>query len=431
MKLLCLCVLVVGCGDSGNNPITNIPDAGTPPDVVTSTTPEPDGANCQYGGTKVEVGIDKNGNGMLEPDEVQSTFYICNQMPTPSPTDPLMSLYYGELVIGSAGDVAAAQGYTGVIGDVLVAPGEDTAALAIALPNLQFVSGNITDCVDEERVAQETATLSLDALTQVGGDVGLECNFVSAASFPVLTAIHDDLFLLESSLTTWSAPMLASAGSVSVNGTSLSTLANLPTPSPNGGLSISANPNLDDCAMHDIAGAVRRAGFRGTIVVDGNGGNGDGSDENDCTDATHLCQLVTIGGDATDWRECYPQVDWSDARTMCQSLGAGWDLAYFTSVADEQTVGALVFSPTYWIGYYQAAESAPYTWVQEPAAQTFAPQSSADPTDGAFWNSGEPTGDANPDCVQIFSNDQFNPTDVVANDLTCSNTLQPLCRHLP
>src|SRR5580704_2624559 len=289
MKLLCLCVLLAACGDS-NNDVTHIPDAGTPPDVLTTTTPEPDGANCQYGGTKVEVGIDKNGNGMLDPDEVQSTFYICNQMPTPSPTDPLMSLYYGELQIGSAADVAAAQGYTGVIGDVIIVPQEDTAAIAVDLPNLQFVSGSITDCADEEGVAQETATLSLAALTQVGGNVGLECNFVTAASFPALTAVHDALYLLESSLVTWSAPLLASAGAVSVVDTSLSTLANLPTPSntSGNGLTISNNPNLDDCAMHDLAGAVRRAGFRGTIEVDGNGngsGDGDGSgDENDCTD---------------------------------------------------------------------------------------------------------------------------------------------------
>ncbi len=47
---------------------------------LVSTTAEPAGANCAFGGTKIEVGIDTNGNGSLDASEISAggTSYICN-----------------------------------------------------------------------------------------------------------------------------------------------------------------------------------------------------------------------------------------------------------------------------------------------------------------------------------------------------------------
>lgn len=44
------------------------------------TTPEPIGANCAAGGTKLETGLDANGNGILDAGEVNAalTTYVCN-----------------------------------------------------------------------------------------------------------------------------------------------------------------------------------------------------------------------------------------------------------------------------------------------------------------------------------------------------------------
>ena len=44
------------------------------------TTTEPAGANCPFGGTKIEFGVDANGNGTLDPTEVSATgtTYTCN-----------------------------------------------------------------------------------------------------------------------------------------------------------------------------------------------------------------------------------------------------------------------------------------------------------------------------------------------------------------
>lgn len=45
---------------------------------VVRTTTEAAGANCQFGGTKIDVGVDTNGNGALDDSEATGTSYICN-----------------------------------------------------------------------------------------------------------------------------------------------------------------------------------------------------------------------------------------------------------------------------------------------------------------------------------------------------------------
>ena len=51
-------------------------DAGA--SALSTTTVEPAGANCSEGGIKVQVGIDTNGNGALDASEVTGTSYVCN-----------------------------------------------------------------------------------------------------------------------------------------------------------------------------------------------------------------------------------------------------------------------------------------------------------------------------------------------------------------
>lgn len=46
--------------------------------ALVSVTPEPRGLNCANGGQKIRAGIDANGNGTLEEDEVTSTSYVCD-----------------------------------------------------------------------------------------------------------------------------------------------------------------------------------------------------------------------------------------------------------------------------------------------------------------------------------------------------------------
>src|SRR6185503_8868597 len=56
-------------------------DPGRPgPGALVAISAEPAGANCPFGGTKIEVGIDTDGDGALDPSEVTATgtSFVCN-----------------------------------------------------------------------------------------------------------------------------------------------------------------------------------------------------------------------------------------------------------------------------------------------------------------------------------------------------------------
>ena len=47
-------------------------------DVLIDVTPEPPGAHCPAGGHRVDTGVDDDGDGVLDPAEVSSTAYVCD-----------------------------------------------------------------------------------------------------------------------------------------------------------------------------------------------------------------------------------------------------------------------------------------------------------------------------------------------------------------
>lgn len=76
MMLLTATFFVTGCSKDGSNGV----DGTNGKTTLTQTTKEPAGANCTYGGTKFETGIDANNNGTLESNEVTTTQtkYVCD-----------------------------------------------------------------------------------------------------------------------------------------------------------------------------------------------------------------------------------------------------------------------------------------------------------------------------------------------------------------
>jgi len=69
---------------SNVNTVCNGNDGNDGDDGETSlirTTDEPAGANCGQGGVRIQHGIDGNGNGLLDDDEVDGTEYVCNGLP--------------------------------------------------------------------------------------------------------------------------------------------------------------------------------------------------------------------------------------------------------------------------------------------------------------------------------------------------------------
>lgn len=75
--LLPLLAVLSGCnGSSGDNPPDDSgPDGKT---ILVSQTIEPSGLNCPEGGLAVNAGPDLDGSGVLEPGEITSTQYVCN-----------------------------------------------------------------------------------------------------------------------------------------------------------------------------------------------------------------------------------------------------------------------------------------------------------------------------------------------------------------
>ncbi len=67
--------------------------------VLLRLDPEPIGTQCTYGGTKVRNGLDNNGNGALEEDEVVQTQFVCSSVP-PYPSNWAASSLNG-IVSGS------------------------------------------------------------------------------------------------------------------------------------------------------------------------------------------------------------------------------------------------------------------------------------------------------------------------------------------
>jgi hypothetical protein len=91
-------------------------------------TPESSGTNCPNGGTKVESGVDTDGNGSLEGTEITSTSYVCKGD-------------QGET--GATGPVGPT-GQTGQQGDA-GAPGTAGATSLVALTPFTGASGPCTD----------------------------------------------------------------------------------------------------------------------------------------------------------------------------------------------------------------------------------------------------------------------------------------------
>jgi hypothetical protein len=69
-------VVFAACGDS------------VEPDPLVEVVPEGSGLNCPNGGVAIATGLDTNGNGTLDQDEITSTSYVCSPDPLPPPPPP-------------------------------------------------------------------------------------------------------------------------------------------------------------------------------------------------------------------------------------------------------------------------------------------------------------------------------------------------------
>jgi hypothetical protein len=95
---------------------------------------EPAGTDCPQGGKAIAVGMDSNGNGVLDlPDELRETTYLCGDF------DP-EKVVYGDLQVRSSSDLSLIQDATRIVGTVTVL---DATMDSLTLPKLHEVEGEL------------------------------------------------------------------------------------------------------------------------------------------------------------------------------------------------------------------------------------------------------------------------------------------------
>jgi hypothetical protein len=188
--------------------------------------PEPDGSHCAAGGSAVNVGIDTNGDSILEDSEIETTSYICN------PTNP--TVIDGSFTVNNSVDAAQLVGVTHITGNLTI----DAVGLSsIDLGALATVDGtiNVTGFSGtmiampaltatgalEYRVA---AALAVPVLATAGG---IQINNVAVAALPALTTVGN-LSFGGDALTSVSVPVLTTAASISISNSSALTAIDLP-----------------------------------------------------------------------------------------------------------------------------------------------------------------------------------------------------------
>ncbi|RJS18439.1 hypothetical protein DRW03_25295 [Corallococcus sp. H22C18031201] len=102
--------------------------------VVTRLDDEPEpSSRCATGGTRVLAGVDADGDGELDDNEVSATVSICK------PRTPV-STFDGEALVRNPADVAALQGVQRIRGNLSMT---FTELPSLSLPNLEVVEGSV------------------------------------------------------------------------------------------------------------------------------------------------------------------------------------------------------------------------------------------------------------------------------------------------
>jgi hypothetical protein len=216
--VLAAALCAAGCGS----------DEPAIPDLLVDDIAEPAGANCPHGGAAVQSGLDHDGDGTLDDDEVEEVTYACLPAPPAVPT-PLVRTRPAPVSAecpsgGTAIDLGVDRDGDGVLdddevtstrlacevdevweGDVGIWVWNDPLALArlreativtgeiriattgpVSLPRLRTVAGDIW-------IWSSNGTLDLPLLTEVGGELDLEdADLVGEVRLPALTTIGED-----------------------------------------------------------------------------------------------------------------------------------------------------------------------------------------------------------------------------------------------
>jgi hypothetical protein len=136
--------------------------------ALVRVTNEPPGSHCLRGGTAIATGVDTDHDGMLEPGEITNTSYLCN----PASVPPA-----GDVTIHAAADLLQLTGVARIDGNLVI----DAADLtAVDLPSLVTVEGNLTV------TASAVTSIKLPKLVRVGSTLDVEAPMLTELSLPAL-----------------------------------------------------------------------------------------------------------------------------------------------------------------------------------------------------------------------------------------------------
>ena len=304
-------VVASGLDDNGNGQlddaeiktratVCNDAPAQPPPPILVRLVAEPSGANCAEGGTAVQSGPDRNGNGRLDDDEVAHTDYVCGP--------PVVTWLAAE----PPGDRCAAGGVVflagpdrdgdGVLDDAEIETTEISCGDRLerditvrsptdvfALKDVRIITGQVAvinmGSFSLPRLAQiggslligtgSSGAISLPALQSVGGGLTIRDNAVTSVDFPQLNHVGGFALLNVALPDLTGFPALAEiAGDVEISDSPGLVSATLPAVKIAGNFHIGFNPNLafadwtvqDRLGNVNVRGNAQLASFRLAVV---------------------------------------------------------------------------------------------------------------------------------------------------------------------
>lgn len=393
--------------------------------ALTAITDEPAGANCPRGGSRIDVGVDTNGNGTLDMSEVTATRYLCSQ----SSAD---RIWFGDLTLRTAADLALLDGIEVVAGDLTI---EEVPGGVLSLPALRVVSGWISLGSQDGGVQDAPVPLtsiSLPELTRAGGVSLRFAGDLATVALPKLARTGDFELTYCDVLTQVNVAALQHASYLRVYGNALLTslafpalttaedfyvgsnerLAALTAPALREvvyALDVSNNTVLSECAAWRLAAGLTTRPRYNVYVAN--------NDTTMACTAADVCRTVTVAGLGGTWRSCVQPKSFTDAQALCVGAGAGTSLAWVQSDAEWAALKMAVVDGQVtdgWLGYSDATTEG--TWTAVGGYMGYSPTSRMD-----FWAPGEPNGATGENAAELMQAG-------LVNDLDGSLTRAFLCR---
>ena len=198
-RALLALLLLAACGEGAEAPVDALP-----PGSITRSEDIPVGPECPASGTRVMVGVDDDGDGVLDDAEIDDMTVVCRDLVR----------HEGDLSVSNADDAQALRGIHVVTGTLIIdGPNLSsvdlsslvevqgdlriTLAAAVAAPLLRTVGGT---------AAITALGYDLPRLASVGGSLELETDFATrarcvATTLPALRSVGGSL-----SITCWPLP---------------------------------------------------------------------------------------------------------------------------------------------------------------------------------------------------------------------------------